>query len=129
MTSSAKITGNYRKAFVLMLTLAVCVAFAILIKGFLLAVLLAAIFSTLLHPVYLRLQRFLHLPAWRPPKRSRSARRFRHGYVNISTTVARSHLNCPHGCHSAANSNHIKHRSSKKRVNWRAVSANFCSIA
>jgi predicted PurR-regulated permease PerM len=60
MTSSAKITGNYRKAFVLMLTLAVCVAFAILIKGFLLAVLLAAIFSTLLHPVYLRLQRFLH---------------------------------------------------------------------
>lgn len=43
---------RYRMAFVLVLTILVCLAFAALIRNFLLAVLMAVVFSAVLHPVY-----------------------------------------------------------------------------
>lgn len=47
---------RYRMAFVLILTLVVCLAFAALLRNFLLAVLMAVVFSALLHPVYRRVR-------------------------------------------------------------------------
>jgi len=47
---------RYRTAFVLILTLVVCFAFASLIRNFLIAVLMAVVFSALLHPVYRRVR-------------------------------------------------------------------------
>lgn len=47
-------------AFVLVLTLVVCIAFATLIRNFLLAVLMAVVFSALLHPIYRRVQAVTH---------------------------------------------------------------------
>ncbi|MDE0779402.1 MAG: AI-2E family transporter [Alphaproteobacteria bacterium] len=57
MTSSSEETHKrYRMAFVLILTLVVCLALAALIRDFLLAVLMAVVFSALLHPVYRRVR-------------------------------------------------------------------------
>lgn len=57
MTSSPEDAHKrYRMAFVLVLTLVVCFAFASLIRNFLLAVLMAVVFSALLHPVYRRVR-------------------------------------------------------------------------
>jgi len=47
---------RYRMAFVLVLTLLVCLAFVALIRNFLLAVLMAVVFSAVLHPVYRRVR-------------------------------------------------------------------------
>lgn len=47
---------RYRSAFILILTLVVCLAFATLIRNFLIAVLMAVVFSALLHPVYRRVR-------------------------------------------------------------------------
>ena len=52
MPEPSPANARYRMAFVLVLTVAVSLAFIALIRNFVLAVLLAAVFSALLHPVY-----------------------------------------------------------------------------
>lgn len=53
---SEELHKRYRTAFILILTLVVCLAFAALIRNFLIAVLMAVVFSALLHPVYRRVR-------------------------------------------------------------------------
>lgn len=57
MSTSDDAHRKYRTAFVLIITLVVCLAFATLIRNFLIAVLMAVVFSALLHPLYRRVRR------------------------------------------------------------------------
>ncbi len=57
MAESSPAEKRYRMAFVLILAVGVGLAFVTLTRNFLLAVLLAAVFSALLHPLYLRARR------------------------------------------------------------------------
>ncbi|MEL0143666.1 MAG: AI-2E family transporter [Alphaproteobacteria bacterium] len=54
MSEHDDLNRNYRTGFVLVMTLVVIIAFATLIHNFLLAVLMAVVFSALLHPLYRR---------------------------------------------------------------------------
>ncbi len=56
MSSPDEVHKRYRAAFVLVLTLIVVIAFGALIRNFLLAVLMAVVFSGLLHPIYRRVR-------------------------------------------------------------------------
>ncbi len=56
MSKQDDVHRNYRTAFVLVMTLVVVLAFATLIRNFLLAVLVAMVFSALLHPFYRRVR-------------------------------------------------------------------------
>src|SRR5262245_56034456 len=48
-------TDRFRKGFLIVLVVAISAAFTAMIQGFLMTILLAAIFSGLLHPIYARL--------------------------------------------------------------------------
>jgi predicted PurR-regulated permease PerM len=50
---------RFRKTFLVLLVVAISIAFLALIQSFLLTILLAAIFAGVAHPIYLRLQRLL----------------------------------------------------------------------
>ncbi|MEP4380067.1 MAG: AI-2E family transporter [Alphaproteobacteria bacterium] len=56
MSEIEQLHKRYRAAFVLAFTIVVCLAFAGLIRNFLLAVLMAVIFSALLHPLYTKVR-------------------------------------------------------------------------
>lgn len=57
MTDRSPAESRYRMAFVLVLTLAIGAAFVALILNFVIAVLMAVVFSALLHPLYGRVRR------------------------------------------------------------------------
>ena len=59
MNTTIEPDDRFRKGFVLVMTVAFTIVFLAIISGFIEALLMAAVFSGILYPLYCRLQRIL----------------------------------------------------------------------